>query len=146
MIEAVKYHPDHFDKIRRRDVYAGFSAMKESISSLMAVKSCEALTLFDGDIVLAVFGYTFFHPKAIEFWGVTGEDIKTKPYEFHKFAKSLLRSVLVDLDLNRAQVLVKGDFTAGKRWAEVLGFVQESVMKKFGPNGEDYSMYVKVAL
>ena len=44
----------------------------------------------------------------------------------------------------RIEFAVRCDFDAGHRWARMLGFdVETYVMKAYGPDGEDYSSYVR---
>lgn len=43
----------------------------------------------------------------------------------------------------RVEMTVRTDFLAGQRWAGMLGFKAESVMKQYGPEGEDHVGYVR---
>lgn len=44
----------------------------------------------------------------------------------------------------RIEFTVRCDFDKGHRWARLLGFdVETYVMKRYGPLGEDHTMYVK---
>lgn len=57
------------------------------------------------------------------------------------------RAVRRALDMahwRRVEAQVDVTFTAGIRWAEMLGFRAESVMQKFTPEGHDAFMYVRI--
>lgn len=44
----------------------------------------------------------------------------------------------------RIETSVRCDFMAGHRWVRMLGFyVETPVMKRYGPEGEDHSLYVR---
>lgn len=49
------------------------------------------------------------------------------------------------LDVARVETTVDDSFDAGHRWARMLGFNAEGLMRKFGPDGSDYQMYARVA-
>lgn len=144
MISMVDYNPVHIDRLKRRSCYNGFSSMKDNINNVLVSKTGQAKSLIDGDVVVAVVGYTILHSGVAEFWSVTGDDLQKRPIAFHKVVSYLVDHAFKELKLHRAQVLVKASYACGKRWAESLGFVQESFMKRFGPGGEDYIQFVKL--
>ena len=45
----------------------------------------------------------------------------------------------------RVDTAVRCDFDAAIRWAKMLGFQQEGVMRKYDPEGADYYLYAQVA-
>ncbi len=47
------------------------------------------------------------------------------------------------LQLKKMKVSVDLNHAAAGEWAEVLGFHKESLMKSYGPNGEDCYLYVR---
>ena len=48
-------------------------------------------------------------------------------------------------DLVRIETAVRCDYAAGHRWARRLGFTLETpCARKWGPDGSDYSIYVRV--
>jgi hypothetical protein len=48
--------------------------------------------------------------------------------------------------IKRVEATVKVNFVAGHRWVRMLGFKLETpIMKSYGPNGEDHSMYIRLS-
>lgn len=66
-----------------------------------------------------------------------------KHYHFvHRAVREGLEYFIQRLKLNRVEANVNDDLEAAKRWVEVLGFSEESVMPKYGPRGETFRKYV----
>jgi RimJ/RimL family protein N-acetyltransferase len=60
---------------------------------------------------------------------------------------SITRAVKRALNLahyRRVEAQVDAEFSAGIRWAQLLGFEVESIMRKFTPEGRDAFMYVRI--
>lgn len=57
----------------------------------------------------------------------------------------ITREVLAQLEQvkGRVECTVRRDFEPGRRWARLLGFRPESILKKYGPEGEDHIGYVR---
>ena len=49
-----------------------------------------------------------------------------------------------DPDRRRIEMSVLESFMAGKRWAKMLGFEQEGLMKSYDPAGRDHYLYARV--
>ena len=47
-------------------------------------------------------------------------------------------------DVDRIETGVRESFKAGHRWAKMLGFQAEGLMRRFGPDGSDYQMYARI--
>lgn len=43
----------------------------------------------------------------------------------------------------RIEMTVRQDFKMGHRWAAMLGFEREALMKRYGPEREDHMLYVR---
>lgn len=60
----------------------------------------------------------------------------------------IVRAVRAWLDECRAHRIameVRADFKAGRRFAELLGFEAEGLMRARGPNREDYMLFARIA-
>ena len=51
--------------------------------------------------------------------------------------------VLDACDLRRVECWVDVDFQAGHRWARLLGFEREGLMRSFSPDGRDHILYAR---
>lgn len=58
----------------------------------------------------------------------------------------LVRDGLDKADLHRIETGVRADFVRGHRWVRRLGFEMETPLARgWGPDGSDYTLYVRVA-
>ncbi len=55
------------------------------------------------------------------------------------------RLVLDACGLRRVECWVEVDFQAGHRWAHLLGFEREGLMRSFSPDGRDHVLYARVS-
>lgn len=46
--------------------------------------------------------------------------------------------------LRRIEASTEATFSQGCRWLELLGFQNEGILRKYGPNGEDHIRYARV--
>jgi hypothetical protein len=53
-------------------------------------------------------------------------------------------TVLESCGLRRVECWVDVDFKAGHRWARLLGFEREGLMRSFSPDGRDHILYARV--
>jgi hypothetical protein len=54
----------------------------------------------------------------------------------HSSVKDGMREMIAAYGLRRVDALVMADFWVGRRWLQGLGFVEESLMPRYGPAGE----------
>lgn len=55
-----------------------------------------------------------------------------------------LKARLAQVPYRRIQTVVRQDFENGKRWAAMMGFLNEGLMEKYGPEGTSYYRYALV--
>jgi RimJ/RimL family protein N-acetyltransferase len=67
------------------------------------------------------------------------------PFSAAKYSSLLLDHVQEDTDLQRIQASVHTRDKQAIRYVEWLGFENEGLMKKFGPDGSDYYRFARVA-
>lgn len=103
-----------------------------------------AVTVVSKEKPLAVFGAFNFSPGVMHVWGIVSETVRSYPLAFHKTCEKLLTFYEVHDKPRRIQIEVRKDYTGGQRWAESLGFQQEGLMRKYGPDGSDYYLYARV--
>ncbi len=67
-----------------------------------------------------------------------------QPVAAVKVTRKLLDKFERAFDLHRIEMYVQTDYKTGHRWARALGFQPEGVLRKFGPDGKDHTIYGRV--
>lgn len=62
----------------------------------------------------------------------------------HRHVSDILREAFESGGIHRIEAVVRAGFGPGMRWAGMLGFELEGVMRKYGPDGSDYLLYAKI--
>ena len=69
--------------------------------------------------------------------------VKNRP--FIRFAKTdIMQRVTTENKLWRVQGVCKADWPAARRFARLMGFEEEGLMRKYGPEQADYMRIAKV--
>ena len=105
-----------------------------------AERSCPGRALVDGDDVLAVAGMIEVYTGHCIVWAV----LSTRAARALTMITRAMAAVLADAPHHRIEMLVPNDFAAGHRWARMLGFVQEGVLRRYGPSAADHAAYARV--
>lgn len=95
----------------------------------------------DGGIA-CVAGFAFLWRGVAEAWAVVTPLGWAHPMFIHRNVAVRLHQLIHNHGVWRLQASVKLDFAKGRRWVEALGFEEESVMERFGPNREPFMRYV----
>lgn len=94
--------------------------------------------------VLAVFSGCMVMQGNFEISALVSKDAKEVPIQFVKFAKKRLAHYENVLGLRRTQCTVRAGFPFLIKFIELLGFEREGLLRKFGPEGDDYFIYARV--
>lgn len=145
MIKVIPFEPEHIYGMKPLMQDADIKAMCTSMEYLESLKKLgPAYSGFtpDGRVVGAA-GVRQINAKAYEGWALLAED--SKPY-----SKSIIRAVdlfirnFFEVDAaDRFQATVKLNFKEGHRFAKLLGFEPEGILKQYDC-GEDYMMYARI--
>lgn len=137
----VPYQPDHLTRLLLQPSQAIMQPMlskKEYAESLQIAGP--AYSLVDGDDVLACMGLLPQWENRAIAWGLISAKAGRHFLSIHK-------AVLATMELHRfrrIETSVTCNFENGRRWAEMLGFEREGIMKSFTPDGRDCDLYAKV--
>jgi hypothetical protein len=101
-------------------------------------------SVFDGEKLLWCIGAVQYWPGTAEGWMLVPADMRAYAREIYYYSKILLDEAMKSWNFKRIQARVKADFTVGQRFLERLGFEREGLLRKMGPNYEDYYMYARV--
>lgn len=147
MIELIPFHPNHVNKLNLRknfDAKASILATGSGIQLIQKIaKLGNALTMVDGETVLAVI--TWFVPRAgiIDIGMFVSEDIYTRKKSYLRFSYKnfkMFLSTLNDGSVRRIQTMSYAD-PQHDEWMRWLGFEYEGRLKKLAPDGSDMTIW-----
>lgn len=140
MIKAEELQEWHLEQIIPRVEYKGEDVRK--LSAVIGSERVFAAALVDNDLVLAIVGGNIIWDGVVSAWAVISESVKGCPIQFHKEVLNLVNTAF-DMKIHRMDFTVKASFVEGNKWALALGFEHEATLYKYGPNMEDYNLYVR---
>lgn len=145
MIKVIPFEPEHIYGI---DPLISDGELKELCQNIEYLKGLQKLGpcytgyTKEGKVVGAA-GVRQLNAKTYEGWAILAKD--SKPY-----AKSIIRAVdlfiknMFEFDAaDRFQATVRMDFAEGHRFAKILGFTPEGILKNF-EFGKDFMMYSRI--
>jgi hypothetical protein len=107
------------------------------VGELFAATGPAYTALVDGEVA-AVAGIAVMWPGVAEAWAVLTAVGRAHPAFVHRAVARTLRGLVRQLGLRRLQASVDASNPVALRWAEVLGFRPEGVMRAYGPQGQDF--------
>lgn len=99
-----------------------------------------ALVLWDGVTPVAVGGIAIVSPGVGNGWSYISDDARPFALQVVRFAKETMREVMTNLGLHRVHVTVKDGLEQYSRFAEILGFRSEGVLRAAAPDRSDLRM------
>lgn len=141
MIEVRQFRPADLDELRlqpAQEYLAAFIARPGYGQEL--VDAGPAHTVWNGDRIVCCAGVANLWPGRASAWALLAWDAG-------RSMRGLHREVLRFLDgcgIRRVEAYVYPQFEAGHRWATMLGFEREGLLRAFGLDGSDMVMYSRV--
>lgn len=132
------YAAHHLSKMKLKEVHSSEVGLDVPLNAF-------ATTFFYGDDPVAIFGASQLFRGVFHVWAFLTEDVKKHPIAFHREVVKLIDWWFKNAQLRRMQMSVKVGFSEGSKWASLLGFVPEGVMKNYGPDGSDYLLFARIA-
>lgn len=142
----VDYKPEHIESILDGDMskMARKSfGMAEDIAHGLVAPGLAFTGLIDG-YVIASAGIKPLWPGVGEAWIVASDNMPKKKLSVIKLIKENFDKMIQDNNFIRVQAGVRSDWLEAKRFAEFLGFEHEGIMRKYGPDGQDYFRMARV--
>jgi hypothetical protein len=97
-----------------------------------------------GDI-LFVGGCVEIHEGVAELWSILSSDAIRRQGSFiTRGIRDYLNMLQLEHGYHRLFTLVEASFVEGHRWAQILGFKMEAVLKKYRPDKRDVAVYVRL--
>lgn len=137
----VQFELGHELKMRPKNVFSHVEVA--SVKTMFNAPNSYMETIMLGNIPIAIIGMIHLWDGVAEAWTVTSEEVKLYPISFHKSVLSSLVHHEKLLGIHRTQMNVRADYEDGRKWAEALGFKEEGVMLKYGPDGKDFWRYAR---
>lgn len=75
-------------------------------------------------------------------WALLAPNAKRHAFFIHKVVKQGLAEFTYRLKLRRLEANVDAALPQAVRWVEKLGFTEESIMPKYGPQGQTFRKFV----
>lgn len=137
-IEPFKAH--HLDEIALQPAQAGLRTFLEKGHALVLAESSFAFTGFQDGRAIGSAGLVELWPGRDCAWSLLSD---CGPRAFLNVHRTVVR-FLEARKTRRTEMSVDVDHMAGQRWAELLGFRKEGLMKSYSPDGRDAYLYARV--
>lgn len=100
-----------------------------------------SFTYVEGLDFKACFGMQIQWEGRAVVWAVVG-DVKSWP-AFHKSVSQRLNFFIEDMNIKRCEMTTQCGFKQASRWARMLGFKKEALLKKYFAHGADAELWVR---
>lgn len=145
MIKVLTFEKEHLKRMDNpKDFYKREGDVLASLMCLEGMPNNIAMSFEYNDKILGVLGASMYWPGVMQAWAILTDTIKERPIEFHKCAKRVIETYALAFKLFRMQMEVRMDCPDNMKWAEALGFSQESVLKCYGADKSDYYLYARL--
>ncbi len=141
IVEFKKDHIDLFDFDAVGEQFKG-AFFNKDMTAVIAEKGY-TWSMVESGRVLAMAGVMPLWKGVGEAWSLMTPEALQHGTALHLKAVKVLKS-LFNQGWWRIQTTVRADFGEGLRWAERLGFKDEGLMEKYGPDSKDYIRYARV--
>lgn len=106
----------------------------------------KAYTVMEEEDVLFTGGCLELHRGVGELWALLSSDAIARQGRFiTRGIRNYLDMLQLVYDYHRLFTYVDTNFIEGHRWAELLGFHKEAVLKKHRPDKRDVALYVRLS-
>lgn len=145
MTKLVPFHPVHLSGLTNMlECYEEPQMLVDSILKIYGAPGSYIWTLLSlrGEVV-AVFG-GLAHLHVANAWAAATKLVKDYPVAYHKALKEIIEYFETELGTIRIQSAVDVDNQPAIRQHLKMGFVNEGVMRKNGPKGQDQILFARV--
>lgn len=136
MITVIDYKPEHLAKIDLKECFTPTDRPRTICT--------KAVTVMNGETVLAIFGAFVFVPGVMHIWGMVSKEVRKSPIGFYKISCKLLAFYEKHEKPRRIQIDIKSGDAELAHWAASLGFQCEGIMRNFDRDGSDCYLYGRV--
>lgn len=139
-MEVVAYEPEHLERLRLQPAQAYLSGRIGSEYARAMVVDGQSFSALSGDRVIACAGLIPLWAGRAHAWALLAEDAGRDLLAVHRAVGRFLSLSTV----RRIETSVYHEFAAAHRWARLLGFRWEGLMRGYAPDGRDCDLYARV--
>jgi len=132
---------DYAALVRQLDPRKGADALAANDGGAMLGKG-PSFSCWVGDHIVAAGGCGIPWPGLGMAWAVLSDTGRRHPVFVHRSMLRFLSVVARVNRLRRVEWMVLASWEAGREWARRLGFIEDGLMPKYGPEGETCARYV----
>lgn len=145
-VTYMPFHPAHLEMIDPAEFGRMTAAQLRELKELMIAQAQNgtAITAYLHGKPMACFGFLPIWTGVAEMWLLIEE-------RGRKYGKSLTRAALSVRDyavlsnnLHRLQITVRSADIRAVRWAQAIGFEQEAVLRRYGPDQSDFYIFARI--
>ena len=133
-----------FEKEDLNMIETNFHFPESSKAAMMKETCLSAYTALLESKVFMIGGVYGLWQNVGEAWFIMSSHAYKMPFAAAKYSSLLLDHVQEDNKLQRIQASVHADDSQAIRYVEWLGFENEGLMKRYGPDGSDYYRFARV--
>lgn len=133
MLEVIKFNPKHISQIETN--FALPKSMKETFESEGNV---DAFTVMNGNKVIALGGVHTLWNGVGEGFCILSKHTGKWQTSVARYAKTMFEGIIHNNGLHRVQASINESDPEAIRFARWLGFKDEGMMLKYGPDGSNY--------
>ena len=140
MIKLKQFHTSDIVKFKPK---LPFENMKADLEIAVSEYRYELSTLWRNDDIIGIAGLFNIRPGVAELFMLPSILVDKYPLEFFKATKDMVEFCM--RDYHRLQLTVDAEWKLGKKWARMLGFTEEGLMKAYSANKQDEYMFARVS-
>lgn len=127
-----------------KEIFRGERDLEKNAIASLASGRVYTLTDDDGNIG-CICGVSPVWAGVMDVWTIITTKIELLPLSYVRCILRLLENWMIDYQVHRVGMTARTDDKAVHKWARVLGFKEEGILRKYGPDGSDYTIYGRVS-
>jgi hypothetical protein len=143
MIKSLPFARFHADIIELNEAYEGQRQILQAYDNMRGFDVETIMHVPTGSPLAVITGAVIFQ-GTYEVSALIGANARKYPIQFFRHVKGRIEHFEELHNLRRTQTLIRKGYPFLIKWIELLGFEQEGLLRKFGPEGDDYYMYARV--
>jgi hypothetical protein len=140
-MRILPFEPDHLKQLLLQPSQAMMQPLLDSPTYAQSLKDAgPAYSAVDGDVVFACAGFIPQWEGRAVAWALVSSEAGMR---FVGITRAVRRALQLH-PFRRVETAVTHDFPQGHRWAQMLGFTREGLMRSYTPDGRDCDLYARV--
>lgn len=142
MIKVEAFKQAHLDGFVPREVFFG---LRDQMLANQLHQDRTVLSLLKDDKLICLAGAIFSRKGSAEVWIIPSKLINECKHEFVKTINGIINNLVMGkLNCHRVTMAVEPTFAKACKFAKILGFKKEGLMKAYSDTGIDHILYAKV--